>query len=409
MTPRFNDVGRTPSRLHQALIVVGFGVIYRATASWGYSANVDSLAAALPAWSLASDGTITLDRFAGLNAWVVESGVGYVSNSPPGIWLAAVPVYLVVQAAEFVNWPATAVGIAFTLGGALVVLYRVLCGLVGPTQAVATARHGTGNMHLAGIRLRLVAARTRSVLGGIGAGSLARNRLAPAGFWLGTALLTRPVTELSTAVIGLSEARRRRSWTGLAQIGAPAAAALAALPIYYRLVFGWFSVSGGYGGAFEEGFLGADLGGRVRLALERCPPLVTHHRRRRSGRGARMAVAPRMGEVDLHRGLGPHRCPRPAQPGLGRHSLRVSVSARTPDAGRSWARVGCRSPLQNGTGLGVRDPSRHRAFRLPAGRTRLPTPMRSGHRRRGVVRVLLNFRHNCTSVTQPFGAPRWSQ
>jgi hypothetical protein len=241
-----------PVRAHLLGLVIGFGVLYALTADWTLTANVDAIAAALPAWSVATEGTLYLDRFASANPWMLESPGGWVSNRAPGVIAIGIPAYLISQLSVFSNVPATATAIAATVG-ALVVLYVVLCRIVPARVALAAAvvmGAGTSTWQISADQLwphgpgQLWAA-----LGLLGLSGAAYTR---SGWALAAALLTRPITAVSTAVIGLAEAWRDRSIRRAVLIGAPAAVGLAALLIYNRLVFGTVSISGGYPSTFTD-------------------------------------------------------------------------------------------------------------------------------------------------------------
>ena len=239
-------------RIHLLGLIIGFGVLYAVTADWSLNANVDTIAAALPAWSIATDGNLYLGQFATANPWMLESENGWVSNRPPGVIAIAIPAYLVIQPEVFSNAPATATSIAVTVG-ALATLYVVLCRVVSPQVALAAATvmgAGTSTWQISSDALwphgpgQLWAA-----LGLLGLSGAAYSG---AGWALAAALVTRPLTAVSTAAIGLLEGWRARSPRRVLQIAIPAGVGLAALLLYNRLVFGTFSISGGYPSTFTD-------------------------------------------------------------------------------------------------------------------------------------------------------------
>jgi len=249
--PRSSGVG-SPQRRHLAWIILGFGVAYSLTATWGLDANVDVIAAALPGWSVVERGTITLDHLAGVNPWIVESAIGFVSNRPPGLSALALPAYLVTSPDGFTNAPATATAVIVAVG-ALVALYVVLCRVVDERIAllgVVVMGLGTSTWSVSADSLwphgpgQLFAA--------LGLLALASARHVVAGTAMGAALLIRPVTAAATAVLGLLESVRSRSWRPVIGLGIPSVAALAVMLAYNRIVFGRVSLSGGYQGEFAD-------------------------------------------------------------------------------------------------------------------------------------------------------------
>ena len=104
-----------PIWLAIAVFVVLSG-LFAITAEWGLDQNVDAVAAALPASSLAETGSVVLDEFAAVNPWVGETSLGLVSNRPPGVWAHATVTYLFVRpfTVGFEVWPATLTAVLTT-------------------------------------------------------------------------------------------------------------------------------------------------------------------------------------------------------------------------------------------------------------------------------------------------------
>ena len=248
-------------RAHLAWLIVGFGLLYGLTATWDLSANVDAISAALPAWSLVMDGTIRLDRFAGLNPWIVESAIGFVSNRPPGLSALAVPAYALTRPEVFTNAPATATAVAAAVG-ALAVVYLVLVPLVDQrTALIATIVMGLGTSTWSVSADSLWPHGPGQLFAALGLLYLAPAREVRSGVALGAALLVRPVTAVSTGFIGIWEAWQQRSWRPAFRLGVPACIALALLMGYNRFVFGSFSISGGYPADFADRLTTPDAGG----------------------------------------------------------------------------------------------------------------------------------------------------
>lgn len=234
------------SRRHLLALSAGFGLLYAATATWGWDVNVDATAAALPGWSVAVNGTLFMDEFTALNPWTVGTPHGWVSNRPPGLIVIAVPGYLIAHADVFTNAPATATAVIIAVA-ALLVLYLTLVRLVTPRVALAaTVVIGAGTSMWQISADALWPHGPGQLWAALGLLSLSGRRYLSAGWAFGAALLTRPITAASTAVIGLNESLKHRSVGPLVRIGAPAGLALALLALYNRLVFGAFSIRGGY-------------------------------------------------------------------------------------------------------------------------------------------------------------------
>jgi hypothetical protein len=251
--PQFAAPDRTSRRVaHVLTLIGGFAALYSLTANWGYEANVDAIAAALPAWSIVAHGTIVLDQFAGLNPWLVDGVSGTVSNRPPGISAIAVPAYIITRPEVFTNGPATASAIAVTIGS-LVVLYLTLCRVASSRLAFgSTVVMGAGTCTWLVSSSALWPHGPGQLWAALAIAALARERYLTSGWALGGAILTRPVTAVSTAVLGISESVRTRSLAPMVGIGAPVTIALAGLITYNRAVFGRWSVLGGYPADFTD-------------------------------------------------------------------------------------------------------------------------------------------------------------
>lgn len=237
------------------LLFVVVGVVYASTAEWDDSAvNVDAVAAALPAWSLAQRGTIDLADLSPANPWLVEVEGRLYSNRPPGVYLPAVPAYLMTRSDSFSTDPATATAVVVT-AAAVAVLFLTLASVVPHTTALAAAivfAFGTATWPISSTQLwphgvgQLTAA---IAMWGIAR----RERLVP-GLALGWGVLTRPPTAVFAAVLGLQAISKRRSrdWRAFLTFGLLASAGLAALIVYNAHVFGEASISGGYDAGFRE-------------------------------------------------------------------------------------------------------------------------------------------------------------
>jgi hypothetical protein len=74
------------------------------------------------------------------------------------------------------------------------------------------------------------------------------------------AILVRPTTAVIPALVGLTQARHRRSVRPALQMGLMAGLGIAAIALYSLRVFGVLSISGGYGAGVANSLASADLG-----------------------------------------------------------------------------------------------------------------------------------------------------
>ena len=236
------------------LLALGLLAAYATTATWGNGQNGDAVAGALPAWSLVAQGTIALDEPPTDTPWFVATPHGYISNRPPGIWLAAVPAYALTapDGAVPVYWPATLTAV-LAAGIAMGLLHRLLLGLVNPplaTAGVLVMGLGTSTWSISANQLWPHALVQFWLV--VGMVAYARNHHLSSGLALGVAVLTRPVTALIPLIQGLIASVHRRSPRPALLVGAGTSVGLLGLILYNRLVFGSLGISGGYPSAFSE-------------------------------------------------------------------------------------------------------------------------------------------------------------
>lgn len=257
-----------PSALAGTLLLLLVLVpLYATTVVTGPEVNVDAEAAALPAWQLARHGTqdlgdvdlhdrpnlaLALDR----NPWISRSPDGRAfSNRPPGLWILAVPAYLLFGSDDYSAGPATATALLLTVA-AVLVLHQVLRRCLPPWWALFGAAvlalgtstwpmsaaqlwpHGPGQLLFA---LALLAASS--------------DRQALSGLAMGAEVLVRPVTIVVPAAVAAGHAIKRR-WRQALWLGIPAVVGLLAVVTYNGLTFGRYSLSGGYQSLFRENLTG---------------------------------------------------------------------------------------------------------------------------------------------------------
>lgn len=251
---------------------LGLFCIYLATATFDLHQNIDSLSTMVPAWQLASHGNVYTDQYAGFTPWFIDLGDHVVSNRLPGAILWATPFYVVLGRGGLVAplYPA-AVASAAAAALAAVFLFLALRTLVRqrlalgataifalsiPTWSVsadALWSHGPAQMCL-----------TLSLL------LYSRKRLALAGLAQAVAIVTRPHLAAVSLVMGVWQARAQRSFKTLLVLGATSSLGVLGLLIYFRLAYGMWTLSGGYGSlggygvATSTGQLnGYGIGGRL--------------------------------------------------------------------------------------------------------------------------------------------------
>jgi hypothetical protein len=252
-------------------VFVVFAVVFATTAVWQESeVNVDAVASALPAWSLAAHGTIDLPAGAMANPWVIEGPDGNFSNRPPGTFLVAVPAYLIAGGSRtFSNAPATATSVMLT-AAAMAVLFLTLSRIV-PAQAAlfAVVVFGFGTATWPISSAQLWPHGTGQLAAAIGVFGLATGRYVVGGLGFAGGLAVRPPTALFSAVTGLwvSADAPDRKWRPVLAIGLTSLASLTLLMLYNKVVFGRLGISGGYSPRLAESFATMSWGDYARNLL----------------------------------------------------------------------------------------------------------------------------------------------
>jgi alpha-1,2-mannosyltransferase len=240
-------------------------LLFTATASYdGHQVN-DAIAAAVPAWQVANEGTLTIPADAPKNHWWVETPEGRrVSNRFPGVIGFAVPFYLLTRgSAPRPTVPEASLAAAFAAALAVALLAVALRPLVGDRlAAVAALLLGLGtNTWSVSASVLLTHGPAQLWLA---VGLLAASR----GVWPATApayalaVLTRPHLVLVPVVAAAWHAVRDRLWRAALWLAAGAAAGLGLLVAYNHHVYGAWSLQGGY-----EDSVGDALGSRGLVGL----------------------------------------------------------------------------------------------------------------------------------------------
>lgn len=292
LSPRRRDLSSRIDGLPRSaiflVVVLPLFSLFFATSTRGNSYNIDAFSNIVPAWKLATAGTIYLDEYVEFTApeywksvgWFVAVGDTAVGKYPPGAALWAVPFYLVSpheaelrvvrpsnRRAEFDTveilvppmWPAAAAA-SLSVALALGFIALTAASMVGGSRAVGAAyvaglgtsawgvasdtlwQHGPAMMWLT-----------------LGALLVSQRRLATSGLAYGLAVLTRP----PTAIIGLGTSfgvaagdRRIATWL---RMSVGVGLGLVALVTYNAVVFGSPSISGGYESTLLNNVLAPDL------------------------------------------------------------------------------------------------------------------------------------------------------
>lgn len=248
-------------RAHLALIALLLVPLFIAGARWGQVGNTDVVAANIASWQLATSGTLDLsehttirDDLERLDSWYVQLPDGsIVSNRPPGLIGISLPVYAALQPEHFTVGPGSVVAL-LTAFGAVVITWHVLIGQVGLNKATLAALIlglGTSTWWISSAQLwpqgpgQLWAA--LAVL------SVSSSAYLGAGWAFAASIATRPLTGLFAVFTGLFESHRLRSWKPSVRIAASSAVGVGVVMVYNSLVFGPWSVRGGYSEDFTIG------------------------------------------------------------------------------------------------------------------------------------------------------------
>jgi hypothetical protein len=242
--------------LQWPLVLLLLVSVYSLTAKWTISEqNVDTIAATLPAWHLITEGDLDLSEYAGANPWIVETPNGYWTNRPPGLVAFAVVAHgaALPFTESFSGIPGTLT--AVLLAAAAVTLVAIECArLYGSrTGYLAVIALGFASATWPQASSELFPHAVGQFLLALTVRHLARDRLWLAGVFLGLAITVRPPIAMAALALGVGLAWTRRRIEPTFSIGAPSAAGLGVVVLHNRLVFGTFSVSGGYGSFVESG------------------------------------------------------------------------------------------------------------------------------------------------------------
>lgn len=248
-------------RVAGVLVFVVMAGIYLPTAAGDYHQSVDSLMASFAAWSVAERGTLNLadvrehvQLTPATTRQTVEVGDRLYINRFPGVIATGVPFYWAdALLGNRVDRPSramlpmggvagavvTALAVAVLhlvfrrlVAGDIAIIAAVLFGLATATWSISASAlwsHGPAQLWLAAGML-----------------AVATRRYATSGLAWSMALLTRPHLGVVAATVGLFESRVHRSWRPAVKVAATTAIGLAAWLLYGRLVFGQWTILGGF-------------------------------------------------------------------------------------------------------------------------------------------------------------------
>jgi hypothetical protein len=231
-------------------LLVAVLAVYLATASWSV-VSLDAHVTAVQSWQLAQHGTLALDGWTGtFSELLFEADGRVVSNRLPGAVLLAVPLYRLLGSPEAFSVAPSSLAAALSVAGAAALLLVALRPLAPPRVALAAAglfAFGTCAWSVAADALwqhgPAVLALVAAVL------ALSRERWGLAGLALGVAVLCRPHLGVVAAVVVVWLLPR---WRTAAAVAAGAGVGTAAFLAYQRLLYGRWTVLGGYG----DGWIG---------------------------------------------------------------------------------------------------------------------------------------------------------
>jgi alpha-1,2-mannosyltransferase len=226
-------------------------VIYLATAMYGSAQSTDAGMTAIASWTLAEEGTLDLSQFAdvleedrvAISETVEVDGHLYTNRFPGTIFLAA-PFYLVFPGPFVAGGVAAAVVTALMVG----VLYLALARLVDDrTAAIAAAVFGLSTATWSVSADALWTHGPAQLWLALAMWAMARQAWATSGIGFGLALFTRPHLGTAAAVAGLWSSWEERDWRPAVKVAATTALGLAVYLVYTRIIFGQWTLFGGYG------------------------------------------------------------------------------------------------------------------------------------------------------------------
>lgn len=255
-------------------------VIYSSTAHWKLPYDPDALSNVVAAWHLGNTGSVVSGGYEhftvipnhGSIVSFVESPNGPVSKYPPGAAMLAAPVYALnpsrllpitignpsrpeVGGVSFLLpalWPATVSTVFAT--AAAIGFVGLACLQIGSARdawmAAMIAGLGTSAWSVASAELFQHGPAMFWIALGVYLSS--RQRYWTSGLSFGAAILTRPLTAVIAAVVGLGLGSYKRDYNPILRIGLASSLGVLILLIYNLIVFEELSITAGYGGGFTQ-------------------------------------------------------------------------------------------------------------------------------------------------------------
>jgi hypothetical protein len=239
------------------LMLLSLGV-YLPTVSTDRVVN-DSQAAAASAWRIATTGrpwiegvaTAQLEGHPDPDAWIIETKQGHLVHArTPGVILAGVPFYWVLNndpdPSAFNIWVGGLAAACITAAGG-VFMFLGLRSRLGDGVAFVATSALLFTTPVWTVSADALWTHTLTFLAIAGATwAFTRGRWGVAGAFLALGIFARAHLAVIAAVVGLYVGWRRRDWRIVIRLGASSALGLIMLVLWNRLVYGSWSVGGGY-------------------------------------------------------------------------------------------------------------------------------------------------------------------
>lgn len=231
------------------LLCIGTFIAYLSSANFSRLRNIDTLAAAIPAWALGMHHTTALHGFLAWDPWIQEENGAPRSNRLPGIIFWGALFYRLLGSPTSITFFPAAVAAAVATALATALMFITLRRLTGARVALGGAflfAFGTGTWTVSadalwthtGDQLWLSVAMLATACG----------LTARSGLALAAAIFTRPHTALFAAATGLWKSWIERSVRPSLTMGLASSIGIVALVLYNWRTFGSPTVLGHYSG-----------------------------------------------------------------------------------------------------------------------------------------------------------------
>jgi hypothetical protein len=223
--------------------------IYALTANWS-NQGVDAESAAWPAWALAHRGSLNLSGIAGLPRleWFLHAHGELLSNRTIGVVLSGVPINVAFGWTGLGPDPAAALTSVICAAATVATLAVLLRSLVGPKWGLASAFVVGFGTAVWTVDSKELWTHTPDALWlSLSLLGLQRRRYLLAGLAFVPAILTRPHLAVAAALLAVGCGVADRSWRSALRLAALPVVALAAVPVLNHLIYGPWSLTGGYG------------------------------------------------------------------------------------------------------------------------------------------------------------------